>query len=61
MDWPMVWADNPQPLEPGMVFFLPMILIDDSSGYTMSLGETAIVADGACEPVNHAPRELVIN
>ena len=57
----MVWADNPQPLEPGMVFFLHMILIDDSSGYTMSLGETAIVADGACEPVNHAPRELVIN
>jgi Xaa-Pro dipeptidase len=61
MDWPMVWADNPQQLEPGMVFFLHMILIDDSSGYTMSLGETAIVADGACEPVNHAPRELVIN
>ena len=61
MDWPIVWADNSQQLEPSMVFFLPMILIDDSSGYTVSLGETSIVADGACEPANHAPRELVIN
>ena len=25
MDWPMVWADDPQVLEPGMVFFLHMI------------------------------------
>ncbi|MEM7425506.1 MAG: Xaa-Pro peptidase family protein [Pseudomonadota bacterium] len=61
MDWPMIWADNPQGLEPGMVFFLHMILLDDRTGLTMSLGETAIVTEGACEPVTNAPRELVAN
>jgi hypothetical protein len=38
-----------------------MILIDREAGRTMSLGETAIVTEGACEPVCHAPRELVVN
>ena len=59
MDWPMVWADNPQVLEPGMVFFLHMILLDDQTGLSMSLGETAIVTEGGCERVNHMPRELI--
>ena len=61
MDWPMIWKDHPDVLEPGMVFFLHMILLDGDSGLTVSLGETSIVTDGAPEPVNHAPRELVVN
>ena len=61
MDWPMFWTGNPQPFEPGMVFFMHMILIDREAGRTMSLGETAIVTEGACEPVCHAPRDLVVN
>ncbi|MEM8687308.1 MAG: Xaa-Pro peptidase family protein [Pseudomonadota bacterium] len=61
MDWPMIWADHPDVLEPGMVFFLHMILLDDRTGLTMSLGDTSIVTDGACEPVTHAPEELVVN
>ena len=61
MDWPMLWAGNPQVLEPGMVFFMHMIMLDGNTGLAMSLGETAIVTDGACEPVCHAPRELVVN
>ncbi len=61
MDWPMLWTGNPQVLAPGMVFFLHMILLDDATGLAMSLGETAIVTEGACEPVSHAPRELVVN
>ena len=44
-----------------MVFFLHMILLDDRTGLTMSRGETAIVTQGACEPVCHAPRKLVVN
>ena len=58
MDWPMVWAGNPQVLEPGMVFFLHMILLDDSTGLSMCIGETAIVTDGGVrERVNpHPPR-----
>jgi len=61
MDWPMMWADNPQVIEPGMVFFMHMILLDDRTGVSMSLGETAIVTRGKCERVNHAPRKLVVN
>ena len=61
MDWPMIWKDQPDALEPGMVFFMHMILLDGETGLAASLGETAIVTDGECEPVNHAPRELVVN
>ncbi len=61
MDWPMLYTGNPQVIEPGMVFFMHMILLDNETGLTMSLGETAIVTEGACEPVNHAPRELIVN
>ena len=60
MDWPMVYAGNPQVLAPDMVFFLHMILVDAERGLAMSLGETAIVTEGACEPVSHAPRTLVV-
>ena len=59
MDWPMIWAENPQVLEPGMVFFMHMILLDDSTGLSMSLGETAIVTQGDCERVNHMPRDVI--
>ena len=59
MDWPMIWAENPQVLEPGMVFFMHMILLDDSTGLSMSLGETAIVTQGDCERVNHMPRGVI--
>lgn len=61
MDWPMFWTGNPQVLAPGMVFFMHMIMLDQKTGLAMHLGETAIVTEGACEPVNHAPRELVAN
>ena len=59
MDWPMIWAENPQVLEPGMVFFMHMILLDDSTGLSMCLGETAIVTQGNCERVNHMPRGVI--
>ena len=61
MDWPMIWSGNPDVLEPGMVFFMHMILLDDRTGLTMSLAETALVTDGVCEPVTHAPKKLVVN
>jgi Xaa-Pro dipeptidase len=61
MDWPMIYTGNPQVLAPGMVFFMHMVLLDRDTGLAMSLGETAIVTEGACEPVNCAPRELVVN
>ena len=61
MDWPMLWSGNPQVIEPGMVFFLHMILFDRERGLSMAIGESAIVTEGACERINHIPRELIVN
>jgi Xaa-Pro dipeptidase len=61
MDWPMLYTGNPQIIAPGMVFFLHMILVDNTTGLAMSLGETGIVTETGFEPVCHAPRQLVVN
>ncbi len=60
MDWPMFWSGNPQVIEPGMVFFLHMILFDRDAGLSMCMGETSLVTAGAGERVNHVPRELIV-
>jgi Xaa-Pro dipeptidase len=60
MDWPMVYAGEPQVLAPNMVFFLHMILLNSDSGLSMSLGETAIVTETGCERISHAPRRPLV-
>jgi hypothetical protein len=37
-----------------------MILLDSDTGLSMSLGETAIITETGCEPISHAPRQLLI-
>lgn len=60
MDWPMLYAGEPQVLAPNMVFFLHMILLNSDTGLSMSLGETAIVTETGCEPISHATRHLLV-
>lgn len=60
MDWPMIYADNPVVLEPGMVFFLHMIIVDSERGLAMSLGRTALVTEGAPEILSRLPLEMVV-
>jgi Xaa-Pro dipeptidase len=60
MEWPMVYAGEPQVLAPNMVFFLHMILLDSGTGLTMSLGETSIVTESDCEPISRASRHLLV-
>jgi Xaa-Pro dipeptidase len=60
MDWPMVYAGEPQVLAPNMVFFLHMILLNSDTRLSMSLGETAIITETGCEPISHAPRDLLV-
>ncbi len=59
MDWPRVGAGEPLVLEPNMVFFLHMVLVDGDAGTAMTLGRTVRVTDGAPEPLSaHAPALL---
>ncbi|TVQ31796.1 MAG: aminopeptidase P family protein [Geminicoccaceae bacterium] len=60
MDWPMVYADNPVALEPGMVLFLHMILLDSDTGTAMTLGRTSIVTTAAPEVLSRQPLELIV-
>ncbi|KAF1048377.1 M24 family metallopeptidase [Xylophilus sp.] len=58
MEWPMVFAGNPVPLEPGMVVFLHMIQLDSERNLAMCLGETFVVTDGEPERLSALGHEL---
>jgi Xaa-Pro dipeptidase len=60
MDWPMFFEGNPVVVEPGMVFFLHMIVMDTAAGTAMTLGRTSIVGEREAEPLSKAPLELVV-
>jgi len=60
MDWPMFYADNPVEIEPGMVFFLHMILADSTADLGASLGETVVVTETGCERLTKCSLELVV-
>jgi Xaa-Pro dipeptidase len=59
MDWPMFYENNPWVLEPGMVMFAHMILMDSASQTAMCLGRSYIVTHGAPEPVNIGDLDLM--
>ena len=60
MEEPMIYPGNPTVIEPGMVIFMHMILVDGANRLTMSLGETGIVHPDRFEPVSSMPHELVV-
>ncbi|GBD43940.1 Ectoine hydrolase [bacterium HR40] len=60
MDWPMFYADNPVEIAPGMVFFLHMILFDDTTGHAMTLGRTSVVGPHGAQPLSRHPLELLV-
>lgn len=60
MDWPMLYADNPFVLAPGMVFFTHMILFDDDSGLAATLGRTSLVTEAGADVLSRASIDLVV-
>ncbi len=60
MDWPMFYKDNPVIAEPGMVFFLHMIILDSESGLAMTLGRTSEVTPSGAKPLSKAPLDMVV-
>jgi Xaa-Pro dipeptidase len=60
MDWPMFYEANPWPIEPGMVVFAHMILMNSESGTAMTLGRTYLVGDDGPEVLTMPDLDLVI-
>ena len=59
MDWPMFYHGNPVIAEPGMVFFLHMILMDSDSGIAMCPGHSVIVTETGNESVSRHGHDLI--
>lgn len=60
MEDQMFYEDAPTIIEPGMVFFLHMILMDSDTNTAMTLGRTSLVTEGGSEPLSRMPLELVV-
>ena len=60
MDWPMLFANNPVPIEVNQVFFMHMILMHSESKTAMNLGETYLVTKKGCERLGKLSLDLVI-
>jgi Xaa-Pro dipeptidase len=59
MDPPMFYRGNDWPLEPGMVLFAHMILMDSETETAMCLGRTSIVAESGPEPLADLPEAML--
>ena len=59
MDWPMLYADNPVQIEPGMVYFCHMIIFDSDAQLAMCLGETVLTTEAAPERLSRASLDLL--
>ena len=60
MEDQMFYRDAPTVIEPGMVFFLHMIMMDSQTHTAMTLGRTSLVTDAGSEPLSRMPLELVV-
>jgi Xaa-Pro dipeptidase len=60
MDWPMLYTGNPVVLQPGMVFFMHMILMDSANELAMNLGETYLVTETGNERLGKKKLDLVV-
>jgi len=60
MDWPMLFHGNPIVAEPGMVFFIHIIIFDSDRGLAMTLARTSLVTARGSEPISESPLDLVV-
>ena len=61
MDWPMIYQDNPVVIEPNMVIFMHMILLDWDRRLAMSVGDTVLITSGGCETLTKLGTDLTVN
>jgi Xaa-Pro dipeptidase len=61
MDWPMIYAGNPVVVEPNMVIFMHMILLDWEHNLAMAFGDTVVVTPDGCETLSQMGTGLTVN
>ena len=57
---PMIFANNPLILKPGMIFFMHMILMDSENQLAMNLGETYLVTKKGNDRLGKQKLDLVV-
>jgi len=60
MEDQMFYEGAPTIMQPGMVFFLHMILVDSETNTAITQGRTSVVTDGGSDPLGHMPLDLVV-
>ncbi len=60
MDMPMFYASNPVVIQPGMVLFAHMIIMDSETNTAMCLGRTSLIGQDAAEPLSRLPLDLIV-
>ena len=60
MDYPMIFTGNPVVIQPNMVIFMHMVLLDSDRGLTMAPGETVLLNETGCERLSRMSLDLVI-
>lgn len=60
MDWPMLYHGNPVVIEPGMAFFVHIIIFNSDKGLAMTLGRSSLVGESGSESLSKAPLELIV-
>ena len=60
MEAQMFYDGAPTVMQPGMVFFLHMILMDSDSNTAMTLGRTSLVTETGAEGLSRMPLEMVV-
>jgi Xaa-Pro dipeptidase len=61
MDWPMIFRDNPVVVQPNMVIFMHMILLDWDNRLAMSVGDTVLTTATGCETLTRLGQGLAVN
>ena len=60
MDWPMFYRGNPVIIQPNMVLFAHMILMDSDAGVAMCLGRTYLTTEDAPEPLSRHEMTMIL-
>ncbi|WP_259780901.1 M24 family metallopeptidase [Aestuariispira ectoiniformans] len=59
MDWPMFYEGNPVAIEPGMAFFIHIIIVNSDTGVAQTLGRSSIVTQSGAEPICNLDLSLI--